>query len=79
MIINVEFGISQYTAEELVNYDVYCQGYCLSELVDKIASYTSVETLNTHEQEKAEAYQEGIDVGRYRAISEAISLIEEMR
>lgn len=36
MIINVEFGISQYTAEELVNYDVYCGDYCLSELIDKI-------------------------------------------
>lgn len=83
MIIDIEHGFAHYSAEELIDYSnsglLYAGSYCLSDLVDKIASYPSVETLNTHEEEKAEAYQEGIDEGRRSAISEAISLIEDMR
>lgn len=45
----------------------------------ELSSYPSVEMLNTREEEKAEAYQDGVDEGRRSAISEAISLIEEMR
>lgn len=83
MYINIELGISHYSAEELIDYSnsglLYAGSYCLSDLVDKIGSYPSIEMLNTHEEEKAEAYQEGIDEGRRSAISEAISLIEGMR
>lgn len=83
MIIDIEHGFAHYSAEELIDYSnsglLYAGSYCLSDLVDKIASYTSVEMLNTHEEEKAEAYQEGVDEGRGSAISEAISLIEGMR
>lgn len=87
MIIDIEHGFAHYSAEELIDYSnsrlLYAGSYCLSDLVDKIASYPSVEMLNTHEEEKAEAYQEGRESGftegRGSAISEAISLIEGMR
>ena len=83
MLIDVQHGFAHYSAEELIDYSnsglLYAGSYCLSDLVDKIASYPSVEMLNTHEEKKAEAYQDGIDEGRRRAISGAISLIEEMR
>jgi len=83
MIIDVQNRFVHYSAEELIDYAnsglLYAGSYCLSDLVDKIASYPSVEMLNTHEEEKAEAYQEGIDEGSRSSISEAISLIEGMR
>lgn len=76
MYINIELGISHYSAEELIDYSnsglLYAGSYCLSDLVDKIASYPSVEHSNTHEQDKVVAQQGGFTEGLRRAIFEAV-------
>ncbi len=66
MIINVEFGISQYTAEELVNYDVYCGDYCLSELIDKIVDKDDTPKFTQEDLDEAnqEGYRDGVAMCR---------------
>lgn len=79
--INIESGISIYTADELLGYSrsgmLYAGNVCLSDLVDKIVE----EYESKIEEDKlsvTDSYQEGYDQGYRDAVGQVRGFVDNM-
>lgn len=79
--INIENGISIYTADELLGYSrsgmLYAGNVCLSDLVDKIVEeYES--KIEEAKEASGEAYEERYYEGYRAAVSEMAGFVDNM-